>query len=138
MGQHPAVVHRYDTRAHVREETLDAAYRQLIVCIIIQAVEDWVDLIRAEERSGKPHDEEPKPKPPTLNKNGSPRKQKPCRTRTSYDDIRSFFISEYGEDLCYAIDMEPDVILGKLENWLSVYRKSGKLPARLPVQGTHL
>lgn len=104
--------------------------RTLAASIVLQAVEDWVDLIRAEARSGKPHDKEPAPLPVRVRRSDG----RPWKVRNnalipvSYDEIRDFFGSAYGEMICGIIGMETGVIIGKMERWLKAYRYRGELP----------
>lgn len=122
MGTHHNVVHKYTASTGRAEgQPLDSNFRALAASIVIQAVEDWAGLILAEHRKSL--------KPPTCGRGKYERKVK---VPNSYDDIREFLRSDYCALLCDVINIDPEVILERLEKWLTAYRKRGVLPPPMP------
>lgn len=129
MGRHHTVVHKYMTpeRAGYGTDRLDDADLRMIASrIILQAVEDWVFLLKLEDLEKQRRD------PETL------RNSRNCKAASAnYNEIRSFLRSPWGETLCGMIDLEAGVVLEKLEGWLNDYRTKGviALPSFQEVSG---
>ena len=112
--------------------TDDEPIRQIAASILLQAMEDWVQLMYEEEASGKPHDQEPPPKV-TITKNGHIRKRRKNEEDAvvaSYAEIREFFKSDHFQWVCDIVDIDPAIIVSKMEGWLKTYRRNGTLPSR--------
>lgn len=129
MGRHHTVVHKYmaPERAGYGTDRLDDAdLRRIASRIILQAVEDWVFLLKLEDLEKQRRD------PETL-RNSRNRKA----ASANYTEIRGFLRSPWGKTLCGMIDLEAGVVLEKLEGWLNDYRTRGviALPSFQEVSG---
>ena len=81
------------------------------VSILQQAVEDWRELMRYEKFLHE-HPEKKTKYPPRF------------MYQASFNDIRSFFKSEYGAGLCEAVNLDSMTVLNKLENDLAESRRA--------------
>ena len=138
MGQQPNRVHKY---THDPDHTGGiSAYpdevRQLAASIVLRAVADWVDLIIAEDKAARAAAKQ-KPKPVDACEDDKPRRKGRRRAKTppNYEEIREFFNSDYGDFICGFIDMDTDVLLGRMERWLILYRSKGVVPHKISTPG---
>lgn len=95
--------------------------RQLAANIVLRAVSDWIDCIIHESRGIK------KKTPAPVRRAGRPR----AYPQPDYDEIREFFQSDYGAFVCDFIGLDAELILAKLEKWLTAYRTKGLVPDRI-------
>ena len=117
MGHQPNHVHKdaYTYQGYNDRGRVDDEGRRLASCILLQAMEDWISLMREERRRG-----------------GKPPKDPNRQSRYgSFYEIRSFLNSEYGEFVCGIVDLEPDTVMFKLEAWLVEFRRSGRIPMQI-------
>jgi len=80
-------------------------------CIITQAIEDWQSLMRVE-------------KDQTLHPEKMPERPRRITNEANFEEIRLFFRSGYGDELCWTIDLDASKVLAALENMLSEQRKT--------------
>ena len=76
----------------------DNAIKNLVAAIILQAVKDWDTLMRKNVEICRPQQ---------------------GKMTVSFDEIRKFFKSEYGQSLCVSVNLSADDILAKLEKRLA-------------------
>lgn len=121
MGGTPhTVVHRYptyDNTTRWSDNINDPILRSIAARIILQAMEDWIDLIRLEELEKAKADA----------KRIADRRIGTCGS-SDYAEIRRFFQGQYGEMLCEIVDLRPTTVLDRLESWLETYREDGTIP----------
>jgi hypothetical protein len=94
----------------------DADLRMIAARIIMQAVDDWLFLIKLEDREKKGEN-------PTSLRGFRNRKL----ATANFGEIRGFLRSQWGETLCGMIDLDAAVVLEKLEKWLDDYRTTGTM-----------
>ena len=120
MGKLRTVDHKdytYDNTMRYTVNPDEEFLRAMAASIISQAVEDWIGLIRFEEKC----------KTVESTKLQGEYRQYLCGS-ANHIEIRQFFHSDWGETLCGLIDLEPHVILQRLEKWLYDYREDGVVP----------
>ena len=126
MGRHHTVDHKDYTYDNTMRWTVNPAeefIRAVAASIISQAVEDWIGLIYHMERVRTWDDP----------KRISDYKQQSCGA-SNFIEIRRFFNSDYGEMLCGVLDLDPGIVLQRMERWLYEYREDGVLPKRIHQQ----
>jgi hypothetical protein len=126
MGTHHSVVHRHSVYPGAGNGRLDDADLRMIASrIILQAVDDWQKLIRFEDRE---------------NREGWSKtlwNARVCKVQNSnYGEIRAFFRSAWGATLCGMVELDSEVVLEKLEQWLNDYHAEGVFPQPIPWDGT--
>lgn len=121
MGKLRTVDHKdftYDNTMRWTVNPDEEFLRAMAASIISQAVEDWIGLIRFEEKC-KALGWDPVKK--------SEHRQYLCGA-SGLAEIRSFFRSDWGETLCAVLDLDPEVILRRLEKWLRDYQENDVIP----------
>lgn len=122
-----SVVHKHTQKyapnrgGPVRQTLYPDEIRQLAANIVLRAVSDWIDCIIHESRGVKKKTQTPE------RGAGRPR----AYLQPNYDEIREFFQSDYGDFICDFIDLDAELILAKLEKWLTAYRTKGLVPDRI-------
>ena len=131
-----SVVHKHTQKyapnrgSPVRQTLYPDEIRQLAANIVLRAVSDWIDCIIHEARATK---KAPAPTPTPAPERGAGRPR--AYLQPNYDEIREFFQSDYGAFVCDFIDLDAELILAKLEKWLTAYRTKGVVPNRIKIGG---
>lgn len=115
MSSIPSTKHKYQPRTH--GDIDDDLLRHIAASVLLQAVTDWVNLIRLEDKKAK---------------GVTGIQLRDFRQRTTgganFIEIRAFLRSDYGDTLCSIVGIGAEIILERLESWLAAYREQGTIP----------